>query len=57
MEKGLRQGDSISSYLFIIVTAALNYFLIFACNISLISGAAVGVDAVQLSATRNYKKK
>lgn len=48
-QKGLRQGDPISSFLFNIVSKALNFVISEACSKDLIFGIRNGRDNIELT--------
>ncbi|XP_071728713.1 uncharacterized protein [Rutidosis leptorrhynchoides] len=49
LEKGIRQGDPLSPYLFIIVGEGLNFLAKSACNQGFIKGVEIGADKILLS--------
>ncbi|GKD07956.1 arginine repressor C-terminal-like domain-containing protein [Tanacetum coccineum] len=49
MERGLRQGDPLSPFLFLIVAEALQASIIEACNKNLFKGLYLSVDNTNLS--------
>lgn len=49
MERGLRRGDPLSLFLFIIATEALHILLLEARNKSIFKGAKVGENAVEIT--------
>ncbi|GJW79771.1 RNA-directed DNA polymerase, eukaryota, reverse transcriptase zinc-binding domain protein [Tanacetum coccineum] len=49
MERGLRQGDQLSPFLFLIVAEALEVMIIEACNKSILKGLSLGDDGSNIS--------
>ena len=49
MERGLRQGDPLSPFLFIIVAEALQVLMLEACNLGVFRGVLIGDDEVNVS--------
>ncbi|GJT44119.1 putative RNA-directed DNA polymerase, eukaryota, reverse transcriptase zinc-binding domain protein [Tanacetum coccineum] len=49
MERGLRQGDPLSSFLFLIVAEALQVMIIEACNKGIFKGLSLGDDSSNIS--------
>ncbi|GJT68087.1 putative RNA-directed DNA polymerase [Tanacetum coccineum] len=49
MERGLRQGDSLSPFLFLIVVEALQVLMLEACNLGIFKGIVVGDEQINVS--------